>query len=104
MDNCGLSKYFGQVIISEEAGFTKPEKEIFLKAMEAAESEPHESIMIGDDLNADVMGALSAGMQAVHFDPNSSDNISEGYTKISQLTELIKMCDPAYSSSRISTR
>ncbi|XP_046643119.1 haloacid dehalogenase-like hydrolase domain-containing protein 2 [Daphnia pulicaria] len=43
----------------------KPEKKFFLSALEGLNCEPHETIMIGDDVRDDVEGALLAGFKAI---------------------------------------
>lgn len=65
LDNSGLSSYFTHVITSEGSNSLKPKKEIFDFAMLKANSALPESIMIGDNLDADIQGAMNAGMDTV---------------------------------------
>lgn len=65
LDNSGLSIYFTHVITSEGSNSLKPKKEIFDFAMLKANSALPESIMIGDNLDADIQGAMNAGMDTV---------------------------------------
>lgn len=67
LTNSGIGKYFQTVTNSETAGVKKPNPIIFEKAMQKAGCFPHQSIMIGDCLEADVQGALDVGMRAVFF-------------------------------------
>ena len=84
----GLGKYFKVVVTSEEAGYKKPDERIFNYAFEKSGAKPGESIMIGDDFEVDVKGALAVGMDQVFFDPNKvfSQNGSTFY--INDLKEL----------------
>ena len=65
LDNSGLSSYFTHVITSEASNSLKPKKEIFDFAMAKAKATLPESIMIGDNLDADIQGAMNAGMDTV---------------------------------------
>ncbi len=65
LNNSGLSGYFTHVITSEGSNSLKPKKEIFDFAMLQAKATLPESIMIGDNLDADIQGAINAGMDTV---------------------------------------
>jgi putative hydrolase of the HAD superfamily len=61
----GLAKYFTRVITSEEAGYMKPDPNIFLFALRETGAGVTESLMIGDDIQVDIRGAKSIGMDQV---------------------------------------
>ncbi len=61
----GLTNYFKQVITSEGSNHTKPQKEIFEVAMQQAGASLRESLMLGDNEEADIQGAINAGMDCV---------------------------------------
>ena len=61
----GLGKYFNEVITSEGSNSLKPNKEIFDFAFEKTGARPEESIMLGDSLEVDIMGAMNAGIDQV---------------------------------------
>jgi putative hydrolase of the HAD superfamily len=62
----GLDKYFKEVITSEASNSLKPQKEIFEFAFQKANAQPEESIMIGDTIDVDILGAVNAGIDQVH--------------------------------------
>ena len=64
--NSGLSKYFVEVITSEGSNSLKPHKEIFDYAFTKIKAKCHECIMVGDSIEADIMGAINAGMDQVY--------------------------------------
>jgi putative hydrolase of the HAD superfamily len=64
-----LAPFFNVVVCSEEVGKNKPSPEIFKHAMRLAEAKPEQSVMIGDDFEIDIIGALNAGMNGIHFNP-----------------------------------
>lgn len=67
MESCGIREYFDQIIISEEHQLIKPEEKIFRLAESFAGAEKEECVMIGDNLESDVQGALNAGWEAIYF-------------------------------------
>lgn len=60
-----LRNYFIEIITSEASNSLKPNKEIFEYALQLAKAERHESIMIGDNLEADIQGAMNVGLDTV---------------------------------------
>lgn len=65
----GIGHLFDFVLSSEKAGVAKPHKDIFNQAVELAAVNPEEMIYVGDDPERDVLGALSAGLHAVWYNP-----------------------------------
>lgn len=67
MANANLVKYFKTLTNSELAGVKKPNTAIFDYALDVAKTTKECSVMIGDSLEADVYGALNAGLDAIFF-------------------------------------
>lgn len=65
LDNSKLGHYFEEVITSEGSNSVKPNKEIFEYALRVTGAELKQSIMIGDNLDADIQGAINAGMDSI---------------------------------------
>jgi len=65
LENAGIGKYFTNVITSESALCLKPHKEIFDHAINKAGCCHQEGLMLGDNLDADILGAMNAGMDTV---------------------------------------
>ncbi len=65
--NSGIYSFFKQVIDSEMAGVKKPDPIIFNLALDKARVEAGSALMIGDSLEADILGAKGAGLHALHF-------------------------------------
>lgn len=63
----GIAGHFKALAISEEVGATKPDARIYYSALDQLGCEPHEAVMIGDNLRLDVQGAHDAGIAAVWF-------------------------------------
>ena len=62
----GLDKFFNEVITSEASNSLKPNREIFEYAFQKTGALPKESLMLGDDIDADIIGAQKAGMDQVY--------------------------------------
>ena len=60
-----LTGYFNEIITSEKAGSLKPHKEIFEFALRVTGASVTNSIMIGDNIEADIKGAMSAGLDTI---------------------------------------
>lgn len=69
LKNSGIDHYFTEVITSEQAGIMKPHLAIFEYALNKAGTNASESIMIGDTLEVDILGAMEAGMDTAYFNP-----------------------------------
>lgn len=65
LDNANIGSYFTAVITSETACCLKPSKDIFDFAINKAGCCYQEGLMLGDNLDADIMGAMKAGMDTV---------------------------------------
>lgn len=65
LEYSGLNKYFKEVITSEGSSSLKPNKEIFAYAFEKTGADPSESIMLGDSIEVDIIGAMNAGIDQV---------------------------------------
>ena len=84
----GLEGFFKNVITSEGSNSLKPQKEIFDYALAKANANVQESIMIGDTLDVDILGAMNAGMDQVHVNfANRPQDLKPTYTIIN-LIEL----------------
>ena len=84
----GLNKYFFNIVISSEVGYSKPKKEIFDIACKMVNLKPENCIMIGDKYKVDIEGSLNAGMQAIWI--NRKKEQSNYEYQINELNELTK--------------
>ena len=69
--NSQIKKYFHSIIDSETVGVKKPNIKIFDYALKVSGARSKNSLMIGDNLEADILGALNAGFHAIHFNNNN---------------------------------
>jgi putative hydrolase of the HAD superfamily len=83
-----LNKYFTTVTTSEEAQTKKPKKEIFEYAMRKAGAKPAESMMIGDDLEVDIMGAKAVGIDGIYCNYEKVPHNGEVDFEIFEFSEI----------------
>jgi putative hydrolase of the HAD superfamily len=88
MRESGLAPFFEHIIISEVVGVNKPDPKVFLFAMQKAGVNPGETVMVGDNLEADIIGARGAGMDQVFFNPKPLVHSEEVTFEIRHLTEI----------------
>jgi HAD superfamily hydrolase (TIGR01549 family) len=67
LDGIGIRDLFEFVVLSEACGAQKPDRAIFMNALEQVRRQPGECIHIGDSYNNDVLGAKGAGLKACWF-------------------------------------
>jgi putative hydrolase of the HAD superfamily len=88
LDSSNLRPYFTEVITSEASNSLKPHKGIFEYALAKSGAALPESIMIGDNLDADIQGGMNAGLDTVFVNHlNISATIQPTYT-VYHLKEL----------------
>ena len=87
--NSQIKKYFHSIIDSETVGVKKPNIKIFDYALKISGARSKNSLMIGDNLEADILGALNAGFQAIHFN-NNNEAPHEHCLILSELKSLME--------------
>lgn len=88
MEGSGIHEFFDTVTTSEEAGVKKPHPQIFEKAIQKSGAEPERSVMIGDNLEADIIGAHQFGFHVIHLDP-FGQSVNGPYHQVQKLKELL---------------
>ncbi len=88
LEKSNISNYFIEVITSEGSNSLKPNREIFEHALEKAGATINKSIMIGDNIEADIKGAMNIGMDTIFVNHiNAKTDVQPTYT-IYHLKEL----------------
>ncbi len=65
VDNAELRPYFDPIVISAKQGVRKPDPRIFTPVLQAWGLQPHQMVMTGDNLAADILGAQQLGMFSI---------------------------------------
>lgn len=88
-----ILKYFDVKIYSDEVGYYKPHKIIFKTALESLNSNPKNTIHIGDNLKTDIKGAKDSNMYTIWFNEKKSpklENIQPDY-EIHEICEVLQI-------------
>jgi putative hydrolase of the HAD superfamily len=67
LEKSKLSEYFGKVIVSETLKAPKPDETIFEYALKSTNAKKSHSLMVGDSWEVDIVGAMKAGIDQVHY-------------------------------------
>ncbi|HZU87033.1 MAG TPA: HAD family hydrolase [Anaerolineaceae bacterium] len=94
----GLAEFFEFVLISARVGIRKPDPRIFQMALDRLEALPEQTLMVGDTLGADILGARHAGIKSAWItrradrpdNRDHEDTIQADYT-IATLGELLNI-------------
>ena len=87
LEKSQILHFFDKVITSESVGVKKPNPKIFNHALAITDATAERSVMIGDNLEADIEGAQQIGMRTIFFNC-SNEPITNGTISISKLIEI----------------
>lgn len=89
LSKANIDHYFETITNSEMVGVKKPNPIIFNHALKLAQANLEESVMVGDNYEADILGALNVGLDAICFNYHKEE--LDGQIKsIDHLLELKK--------------
>jgi putative hydrolase of the HAD superfamily len=89
----GLGHYFDATVISGDVGKAKPDPMIFQTLLEKLDTQPDQTLMVGNSVAGDIGGAQGVGMKAILIDRgdiHGSDDSIRPDGIIESLTELTK--------------
>ena len=89
INNSNIGGFFKTITNSEMAGVKKPNPIIFEYALNLAQANRENSVMIGDCLEADVQGALDAGLDAIFFN-DKKIQVKQNIKQVNHLLEIKK--------------
>ena len=84
----GILDRFSVVVVSEDIGVAKPQRDIFQAACRAVGVSPSACVHVGDRLDADALGARDAGLTGVWLDRRGTGGAPAGVPTIARLSEL----------------
>ncbi len=69
----GLGDYFTEIVLSEQVGFQKPDKRFFEYTLRTVGVEASECLVVGDNFQADILGAHGAQIDSIYYNPEGRD-------------------------------
>lgn len=91
LEHSGLRPHFEAVFTSDALGHKKPAPEAFHASLLAAGSRAEDAVMIGDDLECDVVGARAVGMRSVHFNPRAQPHREQVWRTVTDLAQILDL-------------
>ena len=96
IQGANLARFFDQILISGEVGVGKPDRRIFELALEELADSPSETVMVGDSLTRDILGAQRAGLKGVWLNRSNNNAVDQirpdaQITSLNQIHELLPM-------------
>lgn len=90
MESSKILHYFSNIVTSDSVGVKKPNPKVFNYALEKANAQNSNAVMIGDSIEADIEGALNVGMKVIHanFEKEKLENLD--FNSITSLLEIKK--------------
>jgi HAD superfamily hydrolase (TIGR01549 family) len=82
-----LKRWFDAVVCIDSCNCAKPDKKIFLYALDQLEIEPYEAVFVGDSVAQDYEGALGVGIKPYLIDREGK--LPSIYNKVASLTNLL---------------
>ncbi|HRJ75060.1 MAG TPA: HAD-IA family hydrolase, partial [Anaerolineales bacterium] len=69
LDEMNLTNYFDFLLAAGEVGAFKPDARVFHHALQISKTQADETVYIGDNYFADIVGSNNAGLMPVLYDP-----------------------------------
>ncbi len=89
LESGGIAHYFKRLILSDEIGITKPDRRLFDYALRQIGAEASEVLIVGDNYDADILGAMNAGWTALYFNrDNLAISATQPHYMVSSLSEI----------------
>ena len=89
LEALGIRRFFDTVTVSSEAGYSKPQREIFDLAVRSLGIPASDVLLVGDSLRDDVEAALRAGLAAILIDRSGRYQSQSHLRRISSLSAVI---------------
>lgn len=91
-----LSRWFEYMVVSEEFGVEKPDPRIFAHVLTHMGVDATESVMVGDNPDADIRGAHAVGMRAIwitHAHLSYPNDLQPAWHQVSHVTQISRLLE-----------
>ncbi len=87
--NLNIDKYFDKIIVSANYGYDKPRIELF-NVVKSMYNNENEFIMVGDNVNADIIGGNNAEMTTILVHKGECDYADYYFDNLSDILSVVK--------------
>ena len=91
MKASNIYEYFNVIVTSDSSGHRKPQKGIFEYAMSQAGATKDNALMIGDNIETDIVGAQNASMDHIFFNPSKHKHSLKVTYEIDSLKQIMNI-------------
>lgn len=91
LESSKIIDYFELIVTSQNSGFSKPNKKVFDYAVNQLNTSNEKCIMIGDNLNTDILGAKNAEIDHVFYNPKNKKHQGGIGIEITSLEQLMSI-------------
>lgn len=91
LNSSDTARYFQTIILSEDAGANKPHKAFFDYAFKKSGARPETTLMIGDNLATDILGAQQVGLDTLYFNPKNEPDEEQVTYRVNRLSEILNI-------------
>lgn len=93
MEKAGIKKYFKKIFLSDEIGYSKPDKEFFdYVKMNIPNFTYDDVVLIGDNLYSDIFGANLSNIKSVYYNFLNNENKTD-YRPMYEIKSLVEVLD-----------
>ena len=89
----GIDRYFKRLILSDEIGITKPDRRLFDYALQVVGADAVDTLIVGDNYDADILGAMHAGWRAIYFNrdklPVTGEQPDYVVTELAEIKQIL---------------
>ena len=91
LEGLGLAQWFEHIFVSSQVGYAKPDRQIFLTALERHNLKAGDALHVGDSEEKDLRGANEAGLMGVLVERNGerNSNLSSRITSLKNIFSLL---------------
>ena len=91
LEQAGILSFFEDTYISMDIGYDKPDIRFYQEALRRCGLQPHETLMVGDSMTTDILGAQNAGLGVIFFNRrNEPIDPSLHIPSVSSLSEILQ--------------
>lgn len=90
----GILHYFEKIILSDEIGYNKPNPQFFFEALKQMNVAPNDAVVVGDNYETDVVGAINSNIDAIFF--NRYPEMDVFYPKATHIIEDLSQLKPLF--------